>query len=96
MLFNTLVSFIATITLAGSVTAAATPRWGSPPLSGQSCSTGSLTCCQSASSFADLPTILQEGLVSALDPNVLANVPIGLNCDATGLLGWYCISRLVY
>ena len=95
MLFsNTFVSFIAAITLAGSVTAAATPRWSTPPPAsqpGQSCSTGSLTCCDSSSSFLDLPTIYQTGLLSALDPNVLADIPIGLNCDATGILGWYCI-----
>ena len=85
MLFsNTFVSFIAAITLAGSVTAIATPR--------DSCSTGTLTCCDSTSYFESLPEFVQSDLISALDPNVVANVPIGLNCAAAGILGWYCIS----
>ena len=101
MLFsNTLVSFVAAIALASSVTASVTPvrrGGGDDGKPSQSCSTGSLTCCSSSSSFAALPELIQSGLASVLDPNVLANAPIGLNCDATGLLGWYCaLLRLFY
>ena len=94
MLFsNTLFSFVAAIALASSITASVTPvrrGGGNDGKPSQSCSTGSLTCCTSSSSFATLPEVIQSGLASVLDPTVLANVPIGLNCDATGLLGWYC------
>jgi hypothetical protein len=98
MLSNTLVSFVAAITLASSVTAAVTPRWGSPPpsQSGQSCSTGSLYCCDSSSNFEDQPTLINSGLLNAFSPDVLANVPIGLNCLASGVAGWYRTIRLLF
>jgi hypothetical protein len=101
MLFsNTLVSFIAAIAMASSVTASVTPvrRGGGDDGNGkptQSCTTGSLHCCDSASNFEDQPTLIQEGLLSALSPGVLANTPIGLNCLASGVAGWYCTLRLV-
>ena len=97
LFFNILFSFLAAIAFASGVMASVTPvRRGDGGDGGdggqptQSCSTGSLTCCTSSSDFEDLPSVLQDGLVSALDPNVFADAPIGLNCDATGLLGWYC------
>ena len=94
LFFNTLFSFLAAIAFASGVMASVTPvRRGGGGDGGQptqSCSTGSLTCCQSSSYFEDLPSVFQDSLVSVLDPNVFANAPIGLSCDATGLLGWYC------
>ena len=95
LFFNTLFSFLAAIALASGVMASVTPvRRGGDGDGGQpsqSCSTGSLTCCDSSSYFEDYPEFFQSGLASVLDPDVVANAPIGLNCDATGLLGWYYI-----
>jgi hypothetical protein len=102
MFSNTLVSFIAAIALASSVTASVAPvrRGGGNDGNGskptQSCSTGSLHCCDSASNFEDQPTVVQGGLLNALSPNVLANVPIGVNCVASGVAGWYCTLQLLF
>jgi hypothetical protein len=99
MFSNTLVSFIAAIALASSVTASVAPvrrggGGGGKPT--QSCSTGSLHCCDSASNFEDQPTDIQSGLLNAVSPNVLANVPIGVNCVVSGVAGWYCTLRLLF
>ena len=90
MFSNTLVSFVAAVALVGSVTAAVTPRWGQPqPQPGQSCSTGSLSCCASIAPFSSVSEQF-GGLLSGLDPTVNADVPIGLDCILDGVAGWYC------
>ena len=101
LFFNTLFSFLAAIALASGVMASVTPvRRGGDGDGGQpsqSCSTGSLTCCDTSSDFEDFPEFFQSGLLSALDPDVDADAPIGVNCAAAGLLGWYCTPlRLFY
>jgi hypothetical protein len=101
MFSNTLVSFVAAIALASSVTASITPvrRGGGNDNNGkptQSCTTGSLHCCDSSSNYEDQPTLIQEGLLSFLSPGVVANVPIGANCIASGVAGWYCTPRLLF
>jgi hypothetical protein len=86
MFYNNLVSFVAAIALASSVTAAVTPR-----NTGQSCQTGSLSCCASIAPFSSLSLNEFGGLLNLLDPNVNGDVPIGLNCAlAGGVGGWYC------
>ena len=83
MFSNTLVSFVAAVALVGSVTAAVTPR-----NQGQTCSTGSLSCCASIAPFSSVSGEF-GGLLSALDPTLNADVPIGLNCILDGVAGWY-------
>ena len=85
MLFNkSLVSFVAAIALAGSVTASATPVRRND---GCSPGTGSLTCCESTTSFDDL-TELEQLLFSILDPSLDVDLPIGVGCTLVGTLGW--------
>ena len=97
LFFSYLFSFIAAIAFSTGVTAAVTPRWSNPPpSSGQTCSTGSLQCCASISPFSSVDSTVQGGLLGILDPVTNANVPIGLNCLAPGLLGWYSPALLSY
>ena len=95
MFYNTLFSFVAAIALASGVTAAVMPRGGGGggeggPQGGQTCITGSLSCCTSVSPFSSLSENEFGGLLNILDPNVNADVPIGLNCALSGVAGWYC------
>ena len=90
MLFHKpLVSFVAAIALASSVTASATPVRRNGPPAGQSCSTGSLTCCDSTSPFSSLSGLI-KGLLDILVPDLNVNADVGLNCLLAGTLGWYC------
>ena len=43
----------------------------------------SLSSDESVWSTVDFPDFFPSGLLSVLDPNVVANAPIGVNCDAT-------------
>ncbi|KAF8267586.1 hypothetical protein EI94DRAFT_1305142 [Lactarius quietus] len=85
MLFHkSFISFTAAISLADSITASVTPvRRGD---SGCSPGTGSLTCCDSTTSFGSL-TLLQQTLLSILDPELNDILPVGLGCIADGTLG---------
>ncbi|KAF8258357.1 hypothetical protein EI94DRAFT_1142630 [Lactarius quietus] len=93
---NPLISFVAAIALASSVTAIATPvRRGDSdePPSGQTCNQGSLTCCQSAST---LGAVLGSSL-GVLAP-ILADLPVLSDCAVAGLGGCnnvqYCCSGI--
>ena len=99
MLFHKpLVSLVAAIALASSVTASATPvRRNPPPVTPDQCTTNhdQLTCCDSTSSFDDEPTVIKElllSLVADLDVSLL----VGTNCFITGTVAWYCTPRLLY
>ena len=92
---NLLVPFVSAIALASNVAASATPeRRGSPPT--QSCSTGDLTCCVSSAPFSSLSSATQSSLLGLVNPNLLLNLPVGLDCVVPGLLGWYCTPRFLY
>ena len=43
----------------------------------------SLSSDESAWSTVDFQDFFQSGLLSVLDPKMVANAPIGVNCDAT-------------
>jgi hypothetical protein len=93
---NPLISLVAVIVLASGVTASAIPesRDSSPT---QSCSTGSLSCCSSVSPFDNLSENQQSSLIPILDlSDIIANIPVGLNCLADGELGWYCTPRIFH
>jgi hypothetical protein len=103
MLFHkSVVSFVAAITLATSVTASPTP-----PLTGTgnpsqgsteapSCSPGSNpTSCGSLTHFFTLSDGDQAAL-KALDPNLDRTLPVGEQCSAAGAQGWYCVPQLPY
>jgi hypothetical protein len=94
MLFHkSLVSFVAAIALASSVTASVTPerrQWSSCQAS-----SGSSTCCTNTSPITSLSTAAQ-GLLALISPNLNLDLPIGLNCVLPGLLGWYCAPRTLY
>ncbi|KAN0141244.1 hypothetical protein V8E53_001000 [Lactarius tabidus] len=85
MLFHkSLVSFVAAIALASSVTASVTPerrQWSSCQAS-----SGSSTCCTNTSPITSLSTAAQ-GLLALISPNLNLDLPIGLNCVLPGLLG---------
>ena len=100
MLFHkSLVSLVAAIALASSVTASATPlrRTDPHPVSPSECTASNdhLTCCDSTSSFSSqsglIKTLLQA-LVLDLDLDLL----VGANCLITGTVAWYCTLRLSY
>ena len=85
MLFNkSLISFVAAIALAGSVTASATPVRRND---GCSPGTGSLTCCDSTIYFGELSE-LEQIILSILDPELNDLVPIGVGCALAGVAGW--------
>jgi hypothetical protein len=91
LFYKSLVSFVTAIALASSVTASVTPerrQWSSCQAS-----SGSSTCCTNVSPFTALSQAEQSGLLSLLGLNALANIPVGLNCIAPGLLGWYGTPR---
>ncbi|KAF8264048.1 hypothetical protein EI94DRAFT_1788185 [Lactarius quietus] len=85
MFFNkSIVSFIAAIALATSVTAFATPARQAVP----SCNagSGSLACCGSSEPFGSL-TLAQQNELISLDTNLNKNLNVGLNCAGAGSQG---------
>ena len=86
MLFHKpLVSLVAAIALASSVTASATPVRRTNPVPAQDCDTNNLTCCSSTSTLGALGIL---GTLLSLVPGVNANLLVGLTCTLTGTVAW--------
>ncbi|KAF8261213.1 hypothetical protein EI94DRAFT_1746491 [Lactarius quietus] len=79
MLFHrSLISFVAAMAMASSVTAFAVQNCGT--------GTGSLTCCGSYTLFSELSSG-DQNLFAALDPNLEITLSVGQNCAAPGSQG---------
>jgi hypothetical protein len=90
LFYKSLVSFVTVIALASSVTASVTPE---RRYTSCQASSGSSTCCNTSSPFTALSSATQ-GLLALISPNLNLNLPVGLDCVASGVLGWYGTPRI--
>ena len=96
MLFsNTLVSFVAAIALASSVTASTTQlrRQENSNPGSSDCDAEGATCCTTTSSILDAPEDVLDALL-ALGSLVNILAPVGTGCTLAGTAGWYCTPHL--